>query len=101
MESPLDFFLTSLTLLSTGILVSVAATRILGASSSRRRFLAVGTLGTSVILAFALGTDLPAHALDIVKNTRVDILTLSPLELRPARIVLQSALVFSPPRSAL
>jgi len=91
--SPQDFLLTALAVLATGVLVSVAATRLLLWSGSLRRRGAEICLAMALVIAFTLGLTVPSEAMSFVKNSRVDVLTVKPLHPSPARWILQIAAV--------
>jgi signal transduction histidine kinase len=93
--SPLDFLLTAAALLATGILVSLAISRSLSFERPARRGRALAFLVLALLVAFLLGTRLPAEALRVVENTRVEILTVEPLAPQAARLALQTASAFA------
>ncbi|HXI04305.1 MAG TPA: hypothetical protein VNI57_14130, partial [Candidatus Saccharimonadales bacterium] len=95
LRSPLDFLLTSVAVLASGVLVSLMITRSLPQSPSGKRGRAAALLVLALAVAFFLGTRLPDEALKIVQNTRVDILTVEPTSPHAARMALQAAMGFT------
>jgi len=94
--SPQDFFLTAMAILATGIVVSLATSRILlsAAEGGRRRGAGV-CLALFLATAFLLGVLVPSHVSIFVKNSRVDILTAAPLDPSAPRLTMQVSAVFS------
>jgi signal transduction histidine kinase len=95
LRSPQDALLTALAVLATGILVSLAASRVLLAAPRGRRRPAAACFAGSLLIAFVLGAAIPEEAWELVNNARVDVLSVSPLDPSPARIALQVAAAFT------
>ncbi|HZE87895.1 MAG TPA: hypothetical protein VE404_00035, partial [Verrucomicrobiae bacterium] len=94
--SPEAFLLTAMALLATGVVTSVATTRIIVATAgAERRRGAWWCLALLLVSAFVLGATVPAEASIFVKNARVDILTAQPLSPSAARLTMQIAAVFA------
>ncbi|MBI3450277.1 MAG: HAMP domain-containing protein [Acidobacteria bacterium] len=94
--SPEAFLLTAMALLATGVVTSLATTRVItAATGSARRRGAWWCLALLLVSAFVLGATVPAEASIFVKNARVDILTAQPLSPSAARLTMQIAAVFA------